>query len=121
MERICAATKPKPTPTIILTPSQGDEFQVLITPLWSPDKNLTFNKEDNVRTLVQNDLKEMPAGAVEKQVSLQKFKGINGTGYHFLVTDKAPKAGDYSYAVRAGVGVGDLLLSVTILSRTKDS
>jgi hypothetical protein len=63
----------------------------------------------------------MLPSAVEKQVEIQEFTGINGKGYHFLVTDKAPKPGEYPYAVRAGIGVGDLLLGVTILSRSKDS
>jgi hypothetical protein len=63
----------------------------------------------------------MLPGAVEQQVVIQEFKGVYGTGYYFLVTDKAPKPGEYPYAVRAGVGVGDLLLSVTVLSRLKNS
>jgi hypothetical protein len=33
-------------PTITLSPEKGDEFKVLITPLWSPKKDPTFNKPD---------------------------------------------------------------------------
>ena len=108
-------------PTITLSPDKGDEFKVLITPLWSPKKDPTFNKPDKVRSLIDNDLRGMLPGAVEQQVVIQEFKGVYGTGYYFLVTDKAPKPGEYPYAVLAGVGVGDLLLSVTVLSRLKNS
>lgn len=108
-------------PTIILTPDQGDEFKVMITALWSPKKDPTFNKPKAVKRLIDNDLRQMLPGAVEKQVSVQEFNGIDGTGYYFLVTDKAPKPGEYPYAIRAGIGVGDLLLSVTVLCRSKDT
>jgi hypothetical protein len=108
-------------PTITFTPDKGDVFEVLITPIWSPRNDATFNKPEKVRTLIDNDLKGMLPRAVEKQVNIQEFKGNYGEGYYFLMTDKAPKPGEYPYAVRAGVGVGDLLLSVTVLSRSKNS
>lgn len=108
-------------PTITFAPDQGDEFEVLITPIWSPQKDPSFNKPDKIKSLIDNDLRGMLPGAVEKEVSMQEFKSIDGTGYYFLVTDKAPKPGEYPYAVRAGVGVGDLLLSVTVLSKSKST
>ena len=108
-------------PTITFAPYQGDDFKVLITTIWSPRKDPSFNKSDKVKSLIDNDLKGMLPGAIEKEVALQEFKSIDGTGYYFLVTDRAPKPGEYPYAVRAGIGVGDLLLSVTVLSRSKDS
>lgn len=108
-------------PTIMLSPDQGNDFKVLITPLWSPKKDPNFNRPVEVKRLIGNELREMLPSAVEKEVSVQEFKGIDGTGYYFLVTDKAPKPGEYPYAVGAGVGVGDLLLSVTALCRSKEA
>ena len=108
-------------PTLTFSPDKGDEFKVLITPLWSPKKDPNFNKPDKVRSLIDNELKGMLPSAVEQEVVIQEFKGVYGTGYYFLLTDKAPKPGEYPYVVRAGVGVGDLLLSVTVLSRLKNS
>ena len=108
-------------PTITFSPAEGDEFVVLITPLWSPANNPAHNNPEKVKNLIDDDLKGMLPGAVEQQVDVQEFKGVDGTGYYFLVTDKAPKPGEYLYAVRAGIGVGDLLLSVTVLSRSKSS
>jgi hypothetical protein len=108
-------------PTITFAPDKGDEFKVLITPLWSPKNDPNFNKPKEARSLINNDLRGMLPSAVEQQVNIQEFNGVYGNGYYFLITDKAPKPGEYQYAVRAGIGVGDLLLSVTILCRSKDT
>jgi hypothetical protein len=108
-------------PTIIFSPEKGDDFEVLITPLWHPQNDPSFNKSEKVKSIIENDLRGMLPNAVENNATIQEIKGVNGTGYYFLLTDKAPKPGEYLYAVRAGIGVGDLLLSVTILSRSKNS
>ena len=71
--------------------------------------------------MMENNLRKMLPSAVEQQANIQEVNGTDGKGYYFLLTDKAPKPGEYPYAVRAGIGVGDLLLSVTILSRSKNS
>jgi hypothetical protein len=63
----------------------------------------------------------MLPSAVEREMPLEEIRGKYGAGYHFLVTDKAPRPGEYPYAMRAGIGVGDLMLSVTVLCRTRDS
>lgn len=108
-------------PTFSFSPDKGDAFAVLITPLWSPENDPTFNTTEKVRTLIDNDLRSMLPRAVEKQANVQELNGVYGKGYYFLLTDKAPKPGEYPYAVRAYIGVGDLLLSVTILSRSQNS
>ena len=102
-------------PHLTFFPGQGDEFEVLITPLWNSRKDQSFNKPENVKTLIDKDLSSMLPGAVETEVPVQQFKRADGIGYYFLVTDRAPKPGEYPYVVRAVVGVDDLLLSVTIL------
>jgi hypothetical protein len=107
--------------TIELTPNKGDEFIVLITPLYGAPASPDFNKPPGLKRLITGDLEQMLPSAVEKEIAIQEFKGVDSAGYYFFVTDKAPKPGDYPFAVRAIAGVGDLLLSVTVLCRTKDS
>ncbi len=58
---------------------------------------------------------------METKIVLREIKGINNTGYYFSVTDKAPNPGEYRYLTRGEIGVGNFLLSVTILHRVKDS
>lgn len=108
-------------PTIVLAPRHGDDFKVMITPLWSPKNEPGFNSPQVMKRLVSSDLAGMLPSAVEREVPLQEIQGRYGTGYHFFVTDKAPRPGEYPYAMRAGIGVGDLMLSVTVLCRTRDS
>ena len=47
------------------------------------------------------------------------MKGINYAGYYFSVTDKNPEPGEYRDMTQAGMGVGNLLLHVTVLHRVK--
>jgi hypothetical protein len=108
-------------PTITFTPAKGDDFVVFVTPLWSVKNDPTFNKPENVRRLMEENLGRMLPGSVEQKASLQEFAGVYGKGYFFFLTDKAPKPGEYPYAVRAGLGVGGLLLSATVLCRSKNS
>jgi hypothetical protein len=108
-------------PTIILSPKKGDAFETLITPIWSPENDPNFNKAPALKWAIEQILKKMLPTAVEKEVAIQEINGIDGPGHYFLVTDKAPKPGEYPYAVFAMVGVGDLILAVTILCRDKDS
>ncbi len=46
---------------------------------------------------------------------------MNNIGYYFSITDKAPNPGEYRYMNRGAIGVGNLLLTVTILHRVKES
>ncbi|MGB8959593.1 MAG: hypothetical protein WCC00_11360 [Candidatus Aminicenantales bacterium] len=108
-------------PTIILSPKKGDAFETMITPLWSPKNDPNFNKTPALKLALEQILRTMLPSAVEKEVPIQEFSGIDGPGYYFLVTDKAPKPGEYPYAVGAIVGVGDLVLGVSILCRDKES
>ena len=108
-------------PTITFSPDKGDAFVVLITPIWNAKKDQNFNKSEKVKSMIDGDLRGMLPSAIEKDVNIREFKGVYGSGYYFLLTDKAPKPGEYTYATRAWVGVGDLLLSVTILSQSRNS
>jgi hypothetical protein len=108
-------------PTIVLSPGKGNAFETMITPIWSPDNAPNFNNAAALKWVIGQHLKKMLATAVEKEIPIQEFKAVDGPGYYFLVTDKAPKPGEYPYAVVALVGVGDLILNVTILCKDKAS
>jgi len=111
----------EPSPTITFSPAAGDDFQVLVTPLWSPKNDPNPSSPQEVRRLIDNEARKMLPSAVEKELAVKEFKAAAGPGYYYLATDKAPKPGEYPYVVRAISGVGDLVLSVTVLCRAKDS
>ena len=108
-------------PTIVFTPASGDDFQVLITVLRSKNGEPGFNSPDKVRTLVEKDSKKILPKTVETKIVLQELKGVTHAGYYFSVTDKAPDPGEYRYMTQGKIGVGNLLLSFTILTRVKES
>ena len=108
-------------PTIILKPASGDDFQVSGTVRWSKKGEASFNSSDKVQILVEKDGQKLLGKTVESKIVLQKLRGTNSIGYYFSVTDKAPDPGEYRYMTEGKIGVGNLLLSVTILHRVEDS
>jgi hypothetical protein len=108
-------------PTIIFNPAKGNDFQFMITVLWSKTGEQDFNGQGKVRPLVERDGRKLLPNAVETKIVLQEIKGVNNTGHFFSVTDKAPDPGEYRYMTRGAIGVGNLLLSVTLLHRVRDS
>ena len=107
-------------PTFVLTPRQGDDFQVLITLMWSFKNEPGFNSPQKIRRLIEANRVRMLPTAVEREVPLEQIQGKQGAGYYFFMTDKEPGTG-YRHMVSSGIGVGDLMVITTILSRTKDS
>jgi uncharacterized DUF497 family protein len=108
-------------PTILFNPAKGNDFEVTISVMWSKTGEPGFNKQERVRTLVEEDGQKLLPNTVETKIALQEIKGVSNTGYYFSVTDKAPNPGEYRYMTRGAIGVGNLLLYTTILHRVKES
>ncbi|RJP24126.1 MAG: hypothetical protein C4520_04795 [Candidatus Abyssobacteria bacterium SURF_5] len=107
-------------PTISMRPREGNEFLVMITPLWNMSED-DFSSDAKLKSLVDMDRQAMAPSAVEEELELVALKGPNARGYYFIATDRAPKPGEWKYAMRAGVATGQLLLSVTVLTNDKES
>jgi hypothetical protein len=107
--------------TISFRPGVGNEFVMMITPLWNSDEENLFGTEEKIRALVEDDWKAFSKKAKESKPKLHQLSGTGSDGFYYTATDRAPKKGEYKYLLRAGIGVGDLLLSVTLLSHKKDS
>lgn len=108
-------------PTITFRPPAGQDFIVMITALKDPKGNKDFNSPETVRKLMEVDRDRIKSRAVESDIGLRTLKGPNMHGTYFSVTDKKPEPGEYEYLTRAGVGVGDLLLSVSVLTHDRNS
>ena len=109
------------SPTIIFDPAKGNDFQVLITVMWSKIGDRDFNSQEKARTFIEKDGQKLLPNAAEPKIVLQEIRGADNTGCYFSITDKAPNPGEYRYMTRGAIGVGDLLLNFTILHRVKDS
>ena len=108
-------------PTIKLRPSQGGAFLILITPLWSVTNEPGFNAVEKLRALMERQRDAVAPETVEQRLVIRELQGAEAVGYYFAGTDKNPKPGEYQRMLQASVGVGDLLLSVTVLSQPEAS
>ena len=114
-------TIPGGIPTITFHPQTGAQFEVLVSVLWSKTGQAGFNSTAQVRAQVERNGLSLLSTAVEPQLVLEELRGPSGAGYYYSFTDNAPKPGEYKYLTQGGMGVGDLLLSFTILTHAKDS
>ncbi|HEX9983203.1 MAG TPA: hypothetical protein VGF69_08060 [Thermoanaerobaculia bacterium] len=102
-------------PTIVLA-HEKDGTRLLLTPLWSPKDNASFNSAKNVRLSVQQAAEQVQPTAVEKELTLREVVTSSGKGTFFWATDRAPKAGEYEYVAQGAVPAGKLMVSFTILT-----
>lgn len=103
------------SPTITFSPPAGDEFQVLVTALWSATAEPGFNTPENVRVSVRRQGEKLLSQAAEKTLVLEELRGEEAVGYFYTLTDRAPKPGEYPYMSQGVMGVGDLLITFIIL------
>jgi len=108
-------------PTITLTSKAKDRVQVIITPLWSMTQKPGFNEPSRLKKILERDGRDMLPGSDEGKFEVKEIKREYGNLFYFTLSKKEPKPGEYRYATRAELGTGGLLLSVVILTDSKDS
>ena len=108
-------------PSITLRPAAGEAFLVRITPLWNPGQEADVNSDAKIKEAAENVKIGIAPTAVEKELQLKQLKGPAAHGYYFTATDNAPRPGEFACMTSAVVGVGNLLLSVTILHQAKEA
>ena len=108
-------------PAMIFSPATGNDFEVTMMVLWGKKEEPDFNRPEKVKTFLEKEGQKLLTRIVETKIVLNEIKGTTHTGYYFSVTDKNPEPGEYRYMTRAGIGVGSLLLQVTVLHRVRES
>ena len=104
------------SPTIAFVPERGAAFRVLLTPIWSDRSGAVLPVAADIRKKVEQAAAQAKAQALEPDVAVQEMNGTTGSGYHYAVTDRAPKPGEFKRMNQGMLRVGDLLVSFTILS-----
>jgi len=104
-------------PTIAFVPEHGAAFRVLLTPIWSDRSGAVLPVAAEIRKKVEQAAAQAKAQALEPDVVVQEMTGTTGLGYHYAVTDRTPKPGEFKRMKQGMLRVGDLLVSFTILSR----
>jgi hypothetical protein len=107
-------------PTIELRPG-GDRDALLLVTVLPPNPGISLLDED-IRAQVTALGEMMLATAVQTELEVFELQGAEAAGYLFHLTDREPEArpGDYREARQGALTVGQLLLSVTVLTHPGD-
>ena len=92
--RVASQSMEDPAAAILrFRPASGEAFYVQVTTIWlDPQKSPKKTPEElkaNVLSSAQKPLQQ----AVEKQARIDELQGAQVIGYHYSLTDRAPKAG----------------------------
>ncbi|SPP64227.1 hypothetical protein [Nitrospira lenta] len=104
-------------PTIAFVPERGAAFRVLLTPIWSDRSGAVLPVAAEIRKKVEQAASQAKAQAIESDVAVVEMTGTTGLGYHYAVTDRDSKPGEFKRMKQGMLRVGDLLVSFTILSQ----
>src|SRR5437868_6173819 len=69
-----------------------------------------------VKQMVEQAAQDAKAQSVEKTLTIKELRGGENVGYYFSATDRAPKADEYKYLTQGMFGLGEVLISFTILT-----
>ena len=108
-------------PTIRFYNSTGQQFVVLITTLWSPTQDTSFNSSAKVRALVEETAVKLSPQAVERAIPINEMQSTAGKGYYFSVTVKDPGPNEYKYLTQGALAVDDLILTFRVLTNEAGS
>jgi hypothetical protein len=103
-------------PTIAFGPDEGATYQVLITPLPPPHKDQPALAAGALKQMVEHAAQEATPQSVEKSLVVKELRGGAHVGYYFSATDRAPKRDEYKYMTQGMFGLGEMLITFTILT-----
>jgi hypothetical protein len=105
-------------PTVKFIPRQGDEFSFKITPIYRMDGKPELPTLENARKIAAATMAKIQPSATEP-LELIEWKGDKAGGFYFTAQDKAPKSGEYPYLLQGAALLDELVLSYTVLLRTR--
>jgi hypothetical protein len=103
-------------PIIAFGPSEGATYQVLITPLAPARKDQPPLGAGAVKQMVEHAAQDARLQSVEKTLTVKELRGGAHVGYYFSATDRAPKPDEYKYLTQGMFGLGEVLITFTILT-----
>jgi hypothetical protein len=111
----------KMSPTINFTAASGQAFSVIVTPLWPMKKDSPAPTLEELKNGVARAAEELKEQAVEKSFDVVQLKGPAARGYYVKATDRAPKAGEYKYMTQGMVALGNVRVTLTVLTNDGQS
>lgn len=105
--------------TLRLTDANA-KFEMLISILPPPAGMPDFNSKTKLRAIAEAQGKHLLATAKETNVALEEIKNAPGGGFIYAFSDKSPAPGSYEFISGGVVGVGELILSTTMLMHERN-
>jgi hypothetical protein len=102
--------------TITMTPRSGAKFVITVTVAWPGASARKMLDQDTIRSAVAAAAKSAEPESVEGVLPLQEIKGVDGRGFYFTATDRAPKPGEAKYLTQGIIRVGEISLAFTVLT-----
>ena len=118
-----ARSRPIPTPPSVyveIGPSSGDDFNLQVTAVWLDSTQLA-RARTSLKAGVQDASRGPAAQSVEKDVTIQDIPGVQGAGYFYSLTDKAPGPGEYKYMSQGTLVTGEVMVTFTLLQHRDDA
>lgn len=105
--------------TIRLISADG-RFEMLISILAPPPGMPDFNSRTKLRAIAEMQGKHLLGTSKETSVVLEEIKTAPGGAFLYTLSDKAPAPGQYAFISGGVVGVGNLILSTTMLMHERN-
>ncbi len=103
-------------PTITMGPRSGPKFMIFITAGWPTASAGKLPDENAIRSEVAGAAKNVAPQSADGAPSLREIKGVDGGGFYFAATDRAPKPGEAKYLTQGIIRVGEISLAFTVLT-----
>jgi hypothetical protein len=98
-----------------IRPAAGEAFLVQVTTVWLEPEKMASNTPEKLRADVRRIADKLLSQAVEKEAVIEELRGEQALGYHYSLTDRAPKPGEHKYLTQGMLVTGELLTIFTIL------
>lgn len=107
--------------TLHITPASGSAFDMYVTAVWLNSEKLSNITPDWLKQNSQAAADKLLSRAVEKVATLHDLRGSQTTCYYYTLTDRESKPGEYTYLTQGMLLTGELLATLTVLRRTRES
>ena len=98
-----------------IRPTEGEAFLVQVTAVWLDQEKLAKRTAESLKADVGRSAERLLKQAVEKEAVIEELRGAQTLGYHYSLTDRAPKPGEHKYLTQGILVTGELLVIFTIL------
>ena len=108
-------------PTLLFSPKNGNRFELLLTVFWNMNPGENMTEPGRLKAMVTARGRTLLPNAIEKELTVLELRRGESVGYYYVLTDKVSEPGAFPYRAEGAIGMGDLLLSFTLLFKDKDS